>query len=299
MRLEFHLVAGGEELFTENGLLASPKAQDGSEAHDRMPSLDGREALSSSSASTPDYILTEFMPHASPSPQYAPSRSPVHALGPLDVGGAFEPYPSASSTIAVAQRTPPPSPPCNRINSPVKLEPLHMGSGLYALPASPLSGFIPGADTSPIFPMMPPPVPNQLVSLCLWAEGMSMFVADVERIAAAMPMPAMPPPDGPPTVLLRIKLHIAAADDIYSSPNLHGFHGVVTFANRWATQAQCSTAVYAGRACVSQEAGLLDGLQTGHVHQVDGLTPQSVSFSLPESSLSRCRWLQNGMYTPT
>ncbi|KIP09120.1 hypothetical protein PHLGIDRAFT_87223, partial [Phlebiopsis gigantea 11061_1 CR5-6] len=279
---EFHLVAGGEELFTENGLLASPQSKDGSLPRDGLPPLEAREALSSSSSSTPDYIPPEFMTHASSSSSYGHDRSPLNALD------GYEGYPSASNTIAVAQGTPPPSPPSNRIKSPVKLEPLHMGSGLYALPAS---GYLTGAEASPMYPLLP--APNRLLSLCLWAEGMSMFVADVDRIQSALAVPASPLHDGPSTVLLRIKISLPAAADVYGPPSLQGFRGVVSFASPWSTRARCNTAVYAGRACVSQEAEYLDGLQTAHVHQAVGLAPQSVSFNLPESSLSRCRWFQN------
>ena len=291
---EFHLVAGGEELFTENGLLASPKSKDGSLPRDGLPPLEAREAMSSSSSSTPDYVPPErFMTHASSSTSYRHDRSPLNALGSLDGGHGYEGYPSAPSTIAAAQGTPPsPPPPCNRIKSPVKLEPLHMGSGLYTLPASPLTGYLNGAETSPVYPMIP--APNRLLSLCLWAEGMSMFIADVDTIQSALAVSASPLHDGPSTVLLRIKISIPAADDIYGSPSLQGFRGLVSFASQWSTQARCTTAVYAGRACVSQEAAYLDGLQPAHVHQASGLTPQSVSFTLPDSSLSRCRWLPNG-----
>ena len=278
-------------MFTENGLLASPKGTDGSEPRDSLPPLEAREVLSSSSSSTPDYMPAEFMAHASSGASYAQDRSPANALGSLDSIHGFDGYPSASTTIAVAHGTPPPSPPCDRIKSPVKLEPLHMAQGLYALPASPLSGYnIPStADASPIYPMIPSP--NRLLSLCLWAEGMSMFIADVDVIASSLAMPMAD--DGSSMVLLHVKIAIPAADDLYSPPNLHGFHGVATFASQWATQAWCNTHVYSGRACVSQEPALLDSLQTAHIHPPAGLTPQSVSFNLPESSLTRCRWLPN------
>ena len=140
------------------------------------------------------------MTHASSSTSYRHDRSPLNALGSLDGGHGYEGYPSAPSTIAAAQGTPPsPPPPCNRIKSPVKLEPLHMGSGsLYALPASPLSGYVNGADASPIYPMMQPP--NRVLSLCLWAEGMTMFIADVDTIASALVSPSNPLHDGPSTV---------------------------------------------------------------------------------------------------
>ncbi|GJE95103.1 TEA domain-containing protein [Phanerochaete sordida] len=289
---EFHLVAGGEELFAENGLLASPKHKAGSESRDSLPSP---EAMPSSPSSTPDYMMPEFMTRAaSSSGAYAHDRSPAAALGSLDGGRAFDGYPGVSRSIAVAQGTPPPSPPSDdRIKGAVKLEPLLMGGGPYALPQSPLSGYMNvSADASPIYPMMQPP--TQFLTLALWAEGMPMFSAAVDHIIQGMAIPPATLHDSPSTVMLRIKISIPSADDIYTFPNLHGFHGAVTLSSHWHTQARCSTTVYAGRTCVSQEVGILDSLPAAHVHHALGHAPPAVTFNLPDSSLSRCKWLRDG-----
>lgn len=290
-RPEFHLVAGGEELFAEDGLLASPEHKAGSEPRDSLPSP---EAMSSSSSTTPDYMAPDFMTRGSSSGVYAHERSPVAALGSLDDGRAFDGYSGASGPIAVAQGTPPPSPPSNdRIKGSVKLEPLLMGGGPYALPASPLSGYMNvSADTSPIYPIIQPA--NQFLTLSLWAEGMPMFSAGVDQIIRGMAIPPVPLHDGPSTVMFRIKISIPSADDIYTFPNLHGFHGAVTLSSQWHTQARCNTTVYAGRTCVSQEVGMLDSLPPAHVHHGLGHSSPAVTFNLPDSSLSRCKWLQNG-----
>ena len=65
-----------------------------------------------------------------------------------------------------------------------------------------------------------------------------------------------------------------------------------TFASRWQTEAKCITTLYAGQAIVSQEIALFDGLETTHIHQPDALTPQAVTYSLPDSALSSCKWLE-------
>lgn len=222
------------------------------------------------------------LPH-DPSATIRGTSSPYRSTQPM--------YSSASSSsLAVALGTPPPSPLTDRIRAPMALEPLHMGTGLFTLPASPRGGYLAPADVSPVY--APQPL-NRVLSLSLWSEGMSVFTADVDRIQAQMTMSQHA--SQLPSILLRIKLYISI-DDISGSPISNGVLGAVTFASRWQSEAKCITSVYCGQSCMTQEIGLLDGLETGHIHQAEALTTQSVTCTLPDSSLSRCKWLDPSTY---
>lgn len=278
---EFHLVAGGEELFTENGLLASPKHKDSSELRDHHPSSEALEAMSSAS-STPEYPAPEALSHVpSSSTSFPHDFSPVNNISSLPTTSrAYDAYTGASSTIAVPRRSPPPSPP---YRGPVKLEPLHVGgAGLYALPASPLSTYLGAPEPSSVYPILQPH--NRVLGLSLWTDGMTMFTADVDRISAALAMPQPALHDGPTHILLRIRISISPSDDVHSLAAAHGFQGAVSLAARWNTEARCVTSVYAGRTCVSQEVAYLEQSAVEH-------SPPSVTVGLPDSTLNRCRWI--------
>jgi hypothetical protein len=78
-------------------------------------------------------------------------------------------------------------------------------------------------------------------------------------------------------------------DDGDSLPALHGFHGTVTFNAHWPSNAKCVTKVYAGKACISEETENLH-LVASSPSTTDGC--RLTGFLPPESSLSRCRWLE-------
>ncbi|KAI0695906.1 hypothetical protein BC835DRAFT_919335 [Cytidiella melzeri] len=279
---EFHLVAGGEELFAENGLLASPDNHSGSEP---LPTADNAALLpsTSSSASTPDYSMSDFSASLPHHVAFSKGHSPVTSMGAIDASTEFA---GASVSTRVALGTPPSSPPPQQIQrAPVKLEPLHVGLFSFPpLPPSPMSGFLGSASASPIFSSTHPT--NRLLQLNLWAEGMTMVTFDVDQLSAAMAMPPLSPQDLPPSILFRIKISITSIGDIHSSPNLHGLHGAIMLASRWTSSAKCVTKLYSGTTCISQESAFLEQLPPSNT-----LNPSLVACALPESSLSRCKWL--------
>lgn len=162
-----------------------------------------------------------------------------------------------------------------------------MHSLLSSLPASPMSGYLGSAGASPLFPVTN--APSRLLSLSLWAEGMSVYTADVDRLSAAMSMPPVVPHDSPPSILFRIKISISSIEDLHSSPNLHGFHGAITLTSRWTSSAQCITKLHSGQTCISQETSYL--VAAPH----DANSPHPLTCALPDSSLSRCKWLPTGI----
>ena len=130
----------------------------------------------------------------------------------------------------------------------------------------------------------PPPllVANRLISINLFAEGMPPFTIPVGALTSDYHSIAQ----APPRLLIRIKLHLPSIDDMHGSPTLHGIHGTISFSRPWVTSATCITDVYAAN--------------VHHSHDVAPLQPPSVdpsmsepTTSLPESELTRCRWLDS------
>jgi hypothetical protein len=86
---------------------------------------------------------------------------------------------------------------------------------------------------------------------------------------------------------LRIKLSVPLASDPRSPPNLYGFNGSVSLANIWSSSAKCTTKVYTGTTLLSEEQENL---------QMAGMNPNgSLHALLPESTVSRCRWLDHNL----
>lgn len=135
---------------------------------------------------------------------------------------------------------------------------------------------------SPRLPM------NRVSSLCLWAEGMAPFTVQVDYLKATAHSPIRPLAP----IALRIKLRLSSIDDIRSPPTLHGFHGTLSFASPWTLCAKCVTKVYASNSCISVEA---ESLQLAASNVPAGYAGQTVTAFLPESSLSRSRWLNSGV----
>ncbi|KAI0818584.1 hypothetical protein BC629DRAFT_1462995 [Irpex lacteus] len=268
----FHLVAGGEELFAENGLLASP---DKRKSVERLPTTDPApgEASISSSASSPEYPMDDFS--ATLSHTMFPNRhSPVTPSRNVDAPPESAMFSSVSGSALAALGTHSPSSSAHRTTgSSVKLEPLHMVAGLSSfppLPPSPMSGYLGGVNTSSAYTSVRSS--NRLQQLSLWAEGMSTVTFDVDQMSTAMAMPPPSPHDPPPSILFRIKISITSIEDIHSSPNLHGLHGAITLASRWTSSANCVTKLFSGAHCIGHE----------------------IACALPESALSRCKWLRQG-----
>ena len=277
-------------MFAENGLLASPDKRKSPEGlptttADVVPG----EASISSSATTPEYPIAEFPSSSLPHTMFPSRHSPMTSLRNIDAQPDSVMFAGVSANHMAALGTPSPSPPTHRaIGSAVKLEPLHMGTGLSSfptLPPSPMSGFLGGVNATPAYAPMPPA--NRLLQLSLWAEGMPAVTFDADQISSAMAMPPFSLHDSPPSILFRIKISITSIGDIHSSPNLHGLHGAIILASRWTSSAKCVTKLYSGATCISQESAYVESLSSSQ--------PQATTAcALPESALSRCKWLEQG-----
>ncbi len=208
--------------------------------------------------------------------------------------GAF-PSRSTPSALDLSYETSS-SPPRHHTQGTVKLEPLHGTRGLFDL--SPVAqGSFPGViELAPPFQLARTPR-NRVISFSLWAEGMAPFAIDVDRVARATVTPGNPQQSELSSILLRIKLSISSIDDIHSSPNLHGFQGAISFSERWNSEAKCITKTYTGPACVTQETGYLGGVNPALGLSNTVPASQAVTTVLPESPLSRCKWLETSEYS--
>ncbi|KAJ7582747.1 hypothetical protein C8J56DRAFT_864950 [Mycena floridula] len=111
----------------------------------------------------------------------------------------------------------------------------------------------------------------RVTSICLLADEMPPL---------AYTFPDVSPNRAPP--LLRTKLSIASIDDDRGPSTVHGFMANVSLSAVWTSFAKCITRVYVAGACISQESGPLEAMtiQFG-----------TVVAMLPDSTLTRCRWL--------
>ena len=136
----------------------------------------------------------------------------------------------------------------------------------------------PGIPCSPS-----PPAANRLFSINLFAEGMPPFTIPV----GALTSDHYPTTQAPPRLLIRIKLRLPSIDDTHGSPTLHGIHGTISFARPWVTSATCITDVYAANVHESHDLAPLQP------PTIDPSMGESTA-GLPESELTRCRWLDSG-----
>ncbi|EDR14279.1 uncharacterized protein LACBIDRAFT_292246 [Laccaria bicolor S238N-H82] len=117
---------------------------------------------------------------------------------------------------------------------------------------------------------------NRVTSFFLTADGMTPFSVNVDSLMALSGDP------GAPRFTLRVKLLVPTMNDLRSPSTLHGFAGSICLANVWSVSGRCTTKVFAGSSCISEETGFLD---------VSHIAVGTVNAVLPESSLTRCRWL--------
>jgi len=212
---EYQLVAGGEELFQESGLLANKSGPS------HVPSSDVHVKEESKEVQSP----------------FAPRT-------PSDCGD----FPSESESIELDalhmldDRTPSaflaPPPLSQQQRSSVKDERFDLHLPFPSIPS--LSSV-----------MVSPPLGarNSITSVTLSAAGMRPLVVEVDRYAP----PSSSLPSFPPRVSIHIKLSLSSLHDVSSPPALHGFSGTVTFAAPWTSVAQCMTRVFAGGVCESVE----------------------------------------------
>lgn len=264
-KIEFYLVAGGEELLLETGMSGLVKVEDGAD----MP-LDSDEVDSPSSHSaSPDYSPCGRLSADIPSPTASlpidsgassallhnddPTSYPFHAN--IRPSQSHESFRSAESPLVNSSPSAFPGPAIPLIRGLYK-----HGSLLSSSPR-----------TSDISPQTSGP--NRIKTFCLLADGMTPFSINVDALAS-QPRRTW--------LALKIKLCITSVDDICSPSTLHGFASSIHLSDAWITSGKCITKVYVGNVCISEEVGTLaiSSMEVGRVTAV-----------LPDSSLTRCRWL--------
>lgn len=257
---EYQLVAGGEELFQENGLLSHNSSLSRAAQSDVLVKEEQKEAQSPFAPRTPS-DSSDF-----------PSESETLTLEPL--------HPLDMST----DRTPG-----------AFLAPLPLGhprsikdEGLdLTLPfpsnLSSSSSFMASSLSPPLL------VRNSVTAISLSAAGMQPLIVNVSQSAS----PSSLLPNYPSHVSIHIKLSLSSLHDVSSPPTLHGFSGTVTFAAPWASVAQCTTRSYAGGVCESIEQAYFESAAP-----LSPVTLTPVTVPLPESGgLSSCRWGSIGVET--
>jgi hypothetical protein len=288
---EFHLVAGGEELFLEGGPLAPAETE--CDTTGLIPlDFGDRDTLSPVSPSTPGLCATNFIYEHSPAQSSHSSASSFCSGFQLRL----------SSEAATSPVTPPPQYPNNGVLRPrTYSEPLtHLVpcpqpiSPLSSAPSSPAgqSGDLGSASEADsdhqtssthltVHRDQRRLTENKLCFVSLWAEGMLPLTVPSDGVPLAPIRPLEP-------LIIRIRLHLSSIDDPHSPPTLHGFQGTVSLASPWQFSAQCITKVYSNGTCVVDEVGPLQ-LAASHAPTVNGL--HMVQAFLPESPLSRSRWI--------
>jgi hypothetical protein len=135
---------------------------------------------------------------------------------------------------------------------------------------------------SSVTPTHQRPPRNKASSLFLHANGMTPFSVKVD--ALAHPSTQMLPP-----FTLRIKLCVPTMNDPRAPPTFHGFLAGVALDSVWSASARCTTKVYENNVIVADDTGLLS---------ITHISVGTVNAVLPESPLTRCRWL-NHVYPVT
>ncbi|KAI8998712.1 hypothetical protein BD414DRAFT_512301 [Trametes punicea] len=282
---EFHLVAGGEELFQENGLLAhtnrkpivAPSETPGTMKRDLPESSAG----SSSSSSTPEFNTLDFPLELQSAASFPtiPVTAHMSSFSDLALDDVLSnSVPSLADTGFGALSSSPQAAPLAPLN--VKLEPLAMDPTLFTLPQG---AFV---ETAPDFHLS---MPNRILNLHFWAEGMVPLSVDVDRLVGSTP-------SMPSRIFLHFKVSMPSVADLRCPPGLQGVSGAVSFASRWTSLAKCQTKSWgAGRTVISQDLGLFTQVTTPELQaglNADAYSPQMVFAYLPDSALSRCHWLE-------
>jgi len=254
---EYQLVAGGEELFQENGLLAHKSVPE------RMAPSDVR-------------VKEELKEMQSPFARRSPSDG-----GDFPSDGEGTDFDTLHSLSLRNERT----------------QGTHLATMRFAHPSQqprsvvkdeacdlhlPFPSSIPPV-ASIMAPSVSPPhvVRNNVTAVSLGAASMPPLLVEVDRYAP--PSPSLP--GYPPRVSIYFKLSLSSLHDVSSPPALHGFSGTVTFAAPWTSVAQCVTRVFAGGVCESEEYAYFDPITP-----LSPISMTPVTVPLPESELSRCRW---------
>ena len=230
---EFHLVAGGEELFQENGLLSNGPSHP---HHHDHPPIPGASRIRQD-----DRNHHQLCRAASSSPSSSDSdSSPTPGLSHLHINTDVYSSPSSPTSTSYA--------------SPTLLQPSYTPSHFQ--------------DVAPTHTNV------RLSRLQIWADGLPPFTVEVDSLTS--------PPKPYSRVMLRLKLSLPPGEVESSVSTLHGFGGAIVLSEPWISSGKCFTRVFTANTCVSKE---LDYLQP---------TNQSLTAFLPDSWLTKSRWLEAG-----
>ncbi|KAG1756822.1 uncharacterized protein EDB91DRAFT_1094624 [Suillus paluster] len=317
---EYHLVAGGEELFFDTGLHAPVKAEDLPDSHllasmvfdDHSPASD-RSGVSVSRTSR------STVPCASPAmgSKMEPAMSPypnsrmhtaddgcrrVRSMSTSEIA-CTEPRrlsPLASSLWTPDMSVRPtasqscPHVPYTATRADLDFNRDYQRLNQPMLTADPTFPDLLLSDSPRVFnssslfssivPGLRPPI---LTDLSLWAEGMQPATVPVDALSSR----TQPADLNASVVALRVKLHLPPIEAPYS-PALHGFQGSITCDAPCASSIRCSTAVFVRNQCVSRESSYCSVIAT------DSTGPEvldHITLLLPDSQLSCSRWLDPNM----
>ena len=265
---EYHLVAGVDELYPESDSPAPVKMEDHWDSTSLI-ALDWDE--SSSNSISPDFSPADSQSEFPPTPEQ-PQRPNLY---PADVNALHsKPYlatnsPSVSPYGGFMQQLP------------SYIDPSHYGFTKYPA-ASPTFTHKPSLDISQNINRHLSATPthhrqsrNKVTAAFLSADGMSPFSINLN--ALAHPSAQIQPP-----FTLRIRLCVPTMNDARTPSTLHGFLGGIALEYVWSASCRCTTKVYENNLCISEETGFLN---------ITHINMGTVNATLPESPLSRCRWL--------
>lgn len=309
---EYHLVAGGEELFLDTGL-PQVKAEDFPDSHllesmmfdDHSPASDrsGRSVSRTSRSNAPRASPMMGSKMEPTMPPYPSCRIPtaddgcrrVRSMSASETAGneqrQLSPLSSSLWTPDMSVRTAA-SQSCPNVPYTATRADLDLNRGYersshpmftadQMLPDLLLSDSPRIHNPSTLYSGAPrPPI---LTALSLWAEGMQPATVPVDALSSR----TQPADLNVSVVALRVKLRLPPIEAPYS-PALHGFQGSITCNAPRTSSIRCSTAVFVRNQCVSRESSYCS------VTAADSTGPDvldHITLLLPDSQLSRSRWL--------
>ncbi|KAG6854310.1 hypothetical protein C0991_008205 [Blastosporella zonata] len=279
---EFYLVAGGEEPAADTPV----KLEDGS-----LLSLDFDETdCSSSNSASPDFSPPELQSDFPPTPgQY----SGGYALGSHSPPSkeSVSPYPSPTvytASMPNSMTIYPVDMAVHHSHEQLPVQNTHYSLGAYHGHHYPHSSKVISPQAAPerVSTMGAyssyPQSPSRATSICILADGMAPLSIKLDALISASPS------SGCRALTLQIRLAITPEDDIRRTSAQDGFFANVSLSRVWNVSGKCITRVYTNSMCTSEVVGALD---------VTDIDMGIVNAMLPESTLSRCRWLDASVPT--
>ncbi|EAU88571.1 hypothetical protein CC1G_04277 [Coprinopsis cinerea okayama7 len=268
---EFHLVAGGDEIV--DPVTHIPIKEEADSNH--LVSLDWEE--SSSHSASPDFSPPDSHSDFPLTPEQRPN------LYPSDSPSGLAAIKQESSPGGLYFLSSPSTSPYNDYTHALPTEYSPTNPATYKQLPPQFTGYPYTAPAaSPAATSFSQIVQNRITTFFLCAEGMTPFSVNVDALAQTAPSTRQ-------AFTLRIKLSVPLLNDVRSPSTLHGFNASVSVANVWSNSAKCTTKVYAANNLVSEEH---DNLQVSHIN-ANG----TVHALFPDSSLTRCRWLDHNLPT--